>query len=1035
MATELDDWQPVAKGIPQAGAPQPQPDMSPLGHSYEGPAVSNADTGNDVPGVGYVPDPMVAHSIMDAFGEKWNEATDPSSRLGLSDDSIEALRKAGIFEGKNSSLVAEPFQKFNEAIIMPTAAALDSAKRITQGLYSGVQGALVAAGVPKDVVSIPDAFAGSPGDLAAPVIAKGETPKIPGGVGEPLNLAVAKDLDVIGPEKPPLSEAATPEEAAKIAVPPTPGQVEKPSPWRQRFNETLAKIETTDDARALIQNSVDRNNEFAPAREGNISTSQLGSLSEVTGIPAEDIDVAKTSAKIKTNDEMRNVVQALTTIDDKVHLLSQQIAEKGGAGDDALLEELTQLRIQRNAVVDAAVQPFVALRAEFGRAGNVIQEFMKAKSGEEGLNGFLKSKGMSPDDLREQAKMIAATPRESVPGVVNSMRGQPPGAFYWTWVQGLISGIITHTKYLAANELFALTQHGIETPLAAALGKIKQVAGVANDGDKVLFGEAGAGLWGHFAAVPDAVRAAYRAVRYDIALPTENEAAVYNAIVKRNEELKARGEKPEPIPPLLRRANEAAGLPSQRPEIFTREGGGALGQAAGTVLGLPGRSAKGIHTFFRILGEQSSMRAQAYRKAINEGASPGDALFQRQAQITANATEAMQRKAVEDGYYSTFMGETSEGAKRFQRWAKNSTIGKWVFPFTHIPRAILAADLERVPGLNMLNENVRNNVLGRNGGIAQDTAIARMVLGSSVLGYFAMKYMNGTATGDYPTDPKDRDNWKLTGKIPNSVLIGNTWYSMNKFGPAGSIANLGANVGAVVKELQSGDDDAMSKATWKATEAAYHLVGDEVGFQSLANFFEAMQDENKAASIAATTVSTAVPFSSLLGQTASVHDPYMRQVKTFLDGLKYRIPGERETLLPKRDWSGEPVPNPQAGSIIRQRQVNADPVDNEMAALGIHPAPPQDRIGTVKLPPNLYDRYQTLAGPLARAQLETFVQQPGWQNVPFFARQKLFHGVIEASRRAAAAQLMMQHPEIIQQGVTNRTNQILNLPATKLAEP
>ena len=53
----------------------------------------------------------------------------------------------------------------------------------------------------------------------------------------------------------------------------------------------------------------------------------------------------------------------------------------------------------------------------------------------------------------------------------------------------------------------------------------------------------------------------------------------------------------------------------------------------------------------------------------------------------------------------------------------------------------------------------------------------------------------------------------------------------------------------------------------------------------------------------------------------------MRQAKTIIDGLKYRIPYLRETLLPKRDWSGQPVPNPQYGNILRSTQVNTDPVD------------------------------------------------------------------------------------------------------------
>ena len=627
----------------------------------------------------------------------------------------------------------------------------------------------------------------------------------------------------------------------------------------------------------------------------------------------------------------------------------------------------------------------------------------------------------SREDLVQMAKAIADLDDKTAAKVLSDARNKPPGAIYWTWVQGLISGIVTHTKYLGANELFALMQHGVETPLAAAIGKIKEVAGAANEGDRYLFGESAAGLWGHIAAVPGATMAAWRAIKNDMNMPSPSEAAAFEMKVQRNRELVAAGGKAEPIATPLQRAIERSGVPSERPIIFTSAGKlGEAGQVLGNILSVPGRSAKGIHTFFRILGEESSLRAQAYRKAVNEGASPTDALATRQADIAANATEAMHDKAVEDGYYGTFMGEMSESAKNFQRWSKNSPIGKWIFPFTHIPRAILDANIERIPGFNMMKQETRDNMLGRNGSAKQDMAIARMTVGSAILGYFAMKYMSGQATGDYPTDPKERDKWELQGKIPNTILVGNHWISTNKFGPAGSIANLGANVGSVINELRTGDDDAMSKAVWLSAETAYHFVGDEVGFQSLANLFDAMHDENKATAVAATTVSSLIPFSSMASQTASIMDPNMRQVKTLLDGLKYRVPGLRETLLPKRDWSGQPVPNPQYESIVRQSHVNTDPVDNEMAALGVHAAPPQDRIKGVKLPPQMYDAYQSVSGPFTRQVLNSFVQQPGWYNLPPGVRAEAFRKAISATREAGAAAIQMRYPELIQAGVETK---------------
>jgi hypothetical protein len=403
----------------------------------------------------------------------------------------------------------------------------------------------------------------------------------------------------------------------------------------------------------------------------------------------------------------------------------------------------------------------------------------------------------------------------------------------------------------------------------------------------------------------------------------------------------------------------------------------------------------------------------------------------------------MRQRAVEGAYKGTFMQELGPRGKAWQKMTKDIPGMRWIFPFAHIPINLMKATYEHTPAA-ILDSEMRADILGKNGGVRQDKAIARMVVGSAIMGWFVNAQMTGKATGDYPKDPKERDQWKLAGKQPNSILIGDHWVSYARFGPAGDLAALGANIGNVVQHLQSEDDDAMTKATMHAALAAGKLVIDEAGFQSLQNIFEAYSDPDKrGAQFVASEVSSMIPFSSMLGQTASggipftggfLGDPDMRQAKTFVDGLKYRIPGLRETLLPKRDWSGLPVPNPQFGNILRQTEVKTDPVDMEMAALGIRPAPPQDRIKGVKLPPKLYDTYQATAGPFTRTALSAMVNQPGWHDIPISVRQEVFKHTIEATRQAAAAAMQMRYPQLIQQGVEDRIAKISGKKPGKLQD-
>lgn len=617
-------------------------------------------------------------------------------------------------------------------------------------------------------------------------------------------------------------------------------------------------------------------------------------------------------------------------------------------------------------------------------------------------------------DLLEIAKAVSVVDRQQAARVLSDARNYKPGPIYWTWVNGLISGMLTHTKYLAANALYQVMNNGLVTPVAALVGVAKKAMGAGNDVDRVLFGESAAGMWGAAHAIPTALMTAAKAVKAGMKMPLDSERELYNAAVARRQEQIAAGEKPEAIDKRLERA--MAPNP-ERP----------ISGLAGRIIGAPGDAAQGIHTFFKILGERSSLSAQAYAKTAREGLSPtGDsaAFWQRVNEHAANPTDEMRGKAIDDAYKGTFMQELGPHGKFWSLATKKVPGLKWVFPFAHIPINIAKATYEATP-LAFADGEMRSRILGQHGGVEQDKAIAKMVVGSSIMGYFALKYMNGQATGDYPVDPRDRDAWKLAGKEPNSILMGNYWVSFNKFGPAGDLANFGANIAHVLHTTASDDDHAIMKGLWEAAHFAGNFVGDEVGFESVAHLIDGLEDEKKGEAWLASQASSLIPFSSAISQTASVTDPQMREMKTFWDGLKYRFPGARETLMPKRDWSGQPIANPQYGNIIRKRQVDTDPVDREMSALGVRPTVPANNIAGVQLSPELYDRYQVMAGSMARSTLEGFVRHANWGEMPAVARANIIKSTISESRRMARSMILGNTSNgVLQQAMKSRMDSL-----------
>lgn len=316
---------------------------------------------------------------------------------------------------------------------------------------------------------------------------------------------------------------------------------------------------------------------------------------------------------------------------------------------------------------------------------------------------------------------------------------------------------------------------------------------------------------------------------------------------------------------------------------------------------------------------------------------------------------------------------------------------------------------------------MRANLTGKNGAVAQDTAMARVIGGSVVMAYAANLALNGRITGDGPTDPEERKLWMLTNQ-PNSVRVGDNWVSYSRFGPIGDLLGVAANLTAVGPQV---DEGKYNEAAGHLVKAASRMLLDEVGMQGLVNIVEAMEDpDRKGARYLSSFAGTLSPFSSAQRQTAAFMDPYLRDAKTFVDQLRVGVPMLREGVLPKRDWLGRPVANPAYQSVLRTGAATSDPLSQEMQALHITPTPPEDRIAGVKLTPELYDEYQATAGPLTQMMLNSMVNSPNWHQLPDFVRETAIRNVIKSSREQAAGAMQIYHPALIGAGIQQRIDHI-----------
>jgi hypothetical protein len=471
-----------------------------------------------------------------------------------------------------------------------------------------------------------------------------------------------------------------------------------------------------------------------------------------------------------------------------------------------------------------------------------------------------------------------------------------------------------------------------------------------------------------FNAVPDALAGFKQAFKTGTRVPLESELR-----------LAERGEK----------SPEAAG--AQVP-YGTRQGPnwGAVGRAfpdatgkAERVLGLPGRSAGGIHTFFKILNERAAGGTRAFEAAEAEGHALGsDKFWERYQYHLDNPTDAVLRANVEDGYSGTFMQRLGKQSENFARLVRN-TPAKWLIFFTHIPLNIARAGVEYSPlaFLNTIGETKMGAAIkGELGADAQNLALAKIAVGTALGGYFITRAMSGYMTGDYPSDPKDRRRWAVEGLQPNSIRVGDQWISTDRLGPQSMVARLAANYAYVIQHYDGQDPEALMHATWALIFATGRTFASEVGFETIKQIVDIMENPREAARAAAWQLSSyAMPISAVT-QFASFHDPYMRKANDLISGLMYRIPLLRETLPAKRDpLYGEPVPNPGYHSIFRSTSVQNDPVKQELDRIGFFPSYPGKTIGGVRLSPQQYEKYEATAGQQVKQYLNIRMRMPDWQ--------------------------------------------------------
>lgn len=873
------------------------------------------------------------------------------------------------------------------------------------------------------------------------VVGGGRSENGPGG-----NAATPESVELRGGER---GGPAAPNSTRDQPLAPKPATVfgPKESPFLDKAgNIRVENLTTSEDVAHAIHDAADANNDFIGDRRGVVTDGQIADLANDLGMSGAEDLVRKRVVGQSFNAEQ---VWALRK------LLIQSATDVSAAMKQAAIgtdEDLMAYAIakDRHQMIQATVAQATA------EAGRALRAF-RTMSGEEGARAtdeFIKgATGRTLFQLRMEAKLGANldTPAK-VSKFLNDARERSFGGMVLEyWINGLISGVATHVTYMQGNLILALEKAVPETALAAAIGAARR--GMGRPGEVVHIGEVGAQLRGALRGLPGAAESFLEAMRTGQTtllpgetakplMPFQGDTSLAIAKSMTNDAVTWRQVGSQAFGMMrgirdgfvagaaLLKAGGIEGAPllgaqystlGQIPDIAVR---GVPVVPLGSAIRVPGRSVAAIHSFFRSLNYSMDKAADAYRTASEEGLK-GEAFAARVGDIWQNPTPEKMESYRQGATERTLMGQGGEFVKSLSKLT-NATLDlpvigkiaplKFIDPFVHIGANIIKQSVvERTP-LGILSSEIRADLLGKNGNIAQDMAQARMLAGTSIALFLGGLAMEGYASGSGPADPHQSAMWRLAGNQPHSVRIGDIWYQVNRLGPMGMLMGTAADMYDVAHEATSGD---LLTAGAHLQHALTQNILDESFMRGPADLIKAIEDPGRyGEAYIKNFLSSFVPFSVGMAQMARASDPYSRQARTVMDSIKAKIPGLSESLLPRRDIWGEEMPSYDAFghagvTAIYETRMSHDPVNAAMLNLGIYPAQPIRKIRNVELNDDQYDDYSRIAGRMTKMRLDAIVKSPDWNTWPNHIRHDVISEVIRQSREAAQGVVMMKYPQIV----------------------
>lgn len=730
--------------------------------------------------------------------------------------------------------------------------------------WSDTKKAAEAAGV------TPEEMVGPLPDITGPKLPEFIGPKLPEFIGpakpEGTDLVPTGRVEVEEPEFIPFDKVA---DEASVEVPSPVKMGKGTAPDEAAKNINLNRLETTDEVKELLDAAAEADPiSVNNARRQQITQKETEALANDLGMTVDDLLARKGGEAF--NAEQAVAARRLLVASGENLIKVAKAAENGG--QEALLvfrramaqHRAIQLEVAgMTAEAGRALQSFRIMASSAAEQEKMIKEAIEASGGMD-VNQNMAAKMAGIKDVGDVGSVVKNFHQATFMDMISEF-----------WINGILSGPATHAMNITSN-LSVVGLSVIERQVAGAFGK------------SVARGEAGAQILGIVEGAKEGIKLAGKALRTGDAtdIMQKQEIAMKRSIT-----------------------GEQLGL------------SGTVGQAVnfmGNVIRTSGRALLATDEFFKAVAYRMELQARAYRTAVDEGLD-GDDFVKRVNGIITNPPADIKMDAVNFGRYQTFTNELSKtpyGEPTKSQFGKKLTearnnagiLGVVGAPFLRTPINVVKYASARGP-LAPFMPSVRADIQA--GGARKELALARIATGSAMMSITGLMAVKGQITGQGPANYNERRIKEMTGWKPNSILIGDTYYSLERADPIAQIILMSANIYEVVGQAEDDNDG------WDLLYAGAFTIANSLtsktfynGLSELLSAYDSASrdpdnQQNTVVKYFERLAASTVP--AIVAAEARRQDPTLRAANTLTEQFKRRLPGYSKDLPPRRNMFGEPI--------------------------------------------------------------------------------------------------------------------------------